>query len=148
MSETLYSSDLTGKALLGCRVTGMQLTGNKQIRTIVALQFGAALALGLLLLVIGVAAAWSALLGGLIAALANGYFAYRTFVHYRAQETEQMARQILGAEIQKILLTGLMFLLAIVYISPLNIGLLLGSYLIVQLLVPLVVTLYIDRQQS
>jgi F0F1-type ATP synthase assembly protein I len=55
---------------------------------------------------------------------------------------------MLGAEIQKIILTGLMFLLAVVYISPLNIGLLLGSYLIVQIVVPLVVTLYFDRQQS
>ena len=126
----------------------MQLTGNKQIRTIVVLQFGVALALGLLLLVIGMSAAWSGLLGGLIAALTNGYFAYRSFAHYRAQETERLARRMLGAEIQKILLTGLMFLLAVVYISPLNIGLLLGSYLIVQLVVPLVVTLYFDRQQS
>lgn len=133
---------------MGCRETGMKLTGNSQISIIVALQFGVALAIGLLLLVFGKAAAWSGLLGGMIAALANGYFAYRSFTHYRAQEPERLARRMLGAEIQKLFLTGLMFVLVIVYISPLSIGLLLGSYLIVQVVVPLVVTLYIDRQQS
>ncbi|MCU7914836.1 MAG: ATP synthase subunit I [Candidatus Thiodiazotropha sp. (ex Gloverina cf. vestifex)] len=126
----------------------MQLTGNSQIRTIIALQFGVALAIGLVLLVFGKATAWSGLIGGLIAALANGYFAYRSFTRYRAQEPERLARRMLGAEIQKLLLTGLMFVLAIVYISPLNMGALLGSYLVIQVVVPLVATLFQDRQQS
>ncbi|MCU7850676.1 MAG: ATP synthase subunit I [Candidatus Thiodiazotropha sp. (ex Monitilora ramsayi)] len=126
----------------------MQLTGNSQIRTIIALQFGVALAIGLVLLAFGKAAAWSGLIGGLIAALANGYFAYRSFTRYRAQEPERLARRMLGAEIQKLLLTGLMFVLAIVYISPLNMGALLGSYLVVQVAVPLLATLFQDRQQS
>jgi ATP synthase protein I len=124
----------------------MQLTGNNQIRTIIALQFGAALGLGLLLLLFGKAHAWSGFVGGMIAALANGYFSLRSFVHYRAQEPEQIARRMLGAEIQKLLLIGLMFVLAIRYISPLSMGALLGVYLIVQVVVPLVVTLIHDRQ--
>ena len=126
----------------------MQLAGNSQIRALVALQFGAALGIGLLLLLFGKAVAWSGAMGGLIAALANGYFAYRTFSHYRAQNPERLAGRILGAEIQKLLLTGLMFVLAIVYITPLSIGALLGSYLVVQVVVPLVVTLIYDRKQS
>ncbi|MCU7810089.1 MAG: ATP synthase subunit I [Candidatus Thiodiazotropha sp. (ex Notomyrtea botanica)] len=126
----------------------MQLTGNSQIRTIIALQFGVALVIGLVLLVFGKATAWSGLIGGLIAALANGYFAYRSFTRYRAQEPERLTRRMLGAEIQKLLLTGLMFVLAIVYISPLNMGALLGSYLVIQVVVPLVTTLFQDKQQS
>jgi ATP synthase protein I len=126
----------------------MQLTGNSQIRTVVLLQFGAGLAIGLLLVMFGKAVAWSGLLGGLIAALANAYFAYRSFAHYRAQEPERIAQRMLGAEIQKLLLTGLMFGLAIAYITPLSIGVLLGSYLFVQLVVPLVVVFFQDLKKS
>ena len=124
----------------------MQLTGNSQIRTLVAVQFGAALGMGLLLLLIGKTHAWSGLIGGMIAALANGFFAFRAFAHYRAQEPERIARRMLGAELQKLLLTGLMFLLAIRYISSLSMGTLLGGYLIVQVVVPLLVTLIHDRE--
>jgi ATP synthase protein I len=126
----------------------MQLTGNSQIRALVALQFGAALGIGLLLLLSGRAAAWSGAIGGLIAALANGYFAFRTFSRYRAQNPERLAGRLLGAEVQKLILTGMMFVLAIVYVTPLSIGALLGSYLVVQMVVPLVVTLIYDRKQS
>jgi len=133
---------------MGYRETGMQLTGNSQIRTIVALQLGGALAIGLLSLLIGKVEALSALSGGLIAALGNGFFALRAFGRYRAEEPGRIAARMFGAEIQKLILTGLMFVLAIMSITPLSIGALLGGYLIVQVVVPLVVTLIQDRQQS
>lgn len=126
----------------------MQLTGNSQIRTLVLFQIGAGLAIGLLLLAFGRSVALSGFAGGMIAGLANGYFAARTFVRYRAQEPERVAQRMLGAEIQKLLLTGLMFGIAIVTIDPLSIGVLLGSYLFVQLAVPLLVVFFQDRQQS
>ena len=126
----------------------MQLTGNSQIRTIIAFQIGTALGLSLLLLLFGKTQAWSGFVGGMIAALANGYFALRAFAHYRAQEPERIARRMLGAEIQKLLLTGLMFVIAIRFITPLSMGALLGCYLIVQVVVPLVVTLIHDRQHA
>jgi len=126
----------------------MQLTGNNQIRVIVLLQIGVGLAIGLLLLLFGKGVAVSGLIGGLIAALANGYFAYRSFTRYRAQEPGRILQRMFGAEIQKLLLTGLMFVLAIVYITPLSMGALLGSYLFVQLVVPLAVIFYQDKQQS
>jgi len=126
----------------------MQLTGNNQIRTLVLFQLGAGPAIGLLLLVFGGTAALSGFVGGMIAALANGYAAFRSFAPYRAQEPGRVAQRMLGAEIQKLLLTGLMFALAIVTITPLSIGALLGGYLFVQLVVPLVVVFFQDRQQS
>lgn len=126
----------------------MQLTGNSQIRTLVLFQFGAGLAIGLLLLMFGKTVAFSGFAGGMIAALANGYFAYRSFAHYRAQEPGRVAQRMLGAEIQKLLLTGLMFAIAIITITPLSIGALLGGYLFIQLVVPLVVVFFQDRQQS
>jgi ATP synthase protein I len=126
----------------------MQLTGNSQIRMLVALQFGAALCMGLLLLLFGKTHALSGFIGGMIAALANGYFALRAFAHYRAQQPERIARRMLGAEIQKLFLTGLMFVVAIRFISPVSIGALLGCYLLVQVVVPLVVTLIQDRRHA
>ena len=133
---------------MGCRETGMQLTGNSQIRTIVAYQFLAALGVGLLLLLFGKTLAWSGFLGGMIAALANGYFAWRAFAHYHAQQPERIARRMLGAEIQKLFLTGLMFVMAIRFVDPLSLGSLLGCYLFIQVVVPLAVTLIHDRRHA
>ncbi|MBT3046658.1 MAG: ATP synthase subunit I [Candidatus Thiodiazotropha sp.] len=126
----------------------MQLAGNSQIRTIVALQFGAALSVGLVLLAFGKTVAYSGFIGGLIAAAANGFFAYRSFTHYRAQDPQKIAGRMFGAEIQKLIVTGLMFGLTIVTISPLSIGALLGCYLLVQVAVPLIVLVFQDRQHS
>jgi ATP synthase protein I len=126
----------------------MQLTGNNQIRTIVALQFGAALIIGMALLVFGKTVALSGLIGGLIAALANGFFARRSFARYRAQDPGKIASRMFGAEIQKLILTGLMFALTIVTIKPLSIGILLGCYLCVQVAVPVIVLVLKDRQHS
>ncbi|MGD9172296.1 MAG: ATP synthase subunit I [Candidatus Thiodiazotropha sp.] len=126
----------------------MQLTGNSQIRTIVALQFGAALMVGLILLAFGKTVAMSGMIGGLIAAAANGFFAYRSFTRYRAQDPQKIAGRMFGAEIQKLIITGLMFGLTIVTITPLSIGALLGCYLFVQVAVPLIVLVFEDRQHS
>ncbi|MCG7927342.1 MAG: ATP synthase subunit I [Candidatus Thiodiazotropha taylori] len=126
----------------------MQLTGNSQIRTIVVLQIGASLILGLGLLFFGENAALSGFIGAFIAATANGYFAFRSFVHYRAQEPEKIAGRLFGAEIQKMVMTGILFGLTIVNFDSVNIGLLLGCYLIVQVAVPLIVLIYQDRQHS
>jgi len=133
---------------MGYRAAGMQLTENKQIHTILAFQLVTGLAVGLLLLVFGKSVAFSGLMGGMIAALSSGYLAIRSLGHYRAQEPERVAGRMLRAEIQKLVLIGLMFLIVIVYIKPSNFGILLGSYLIVQMGVPLVVTFIKDRQQS
>lgn len=126
----------------------MQLTGNNQIRTIVMLQFGAALTVGLVFLAFGKTVALSGFIGGLIAAAANGFFAYRSFTHYRAQDPQKIAGRMFGAEIQKLIMTGLMFGLTFVTVRPLSIGTLLGCYLFVQVAIPLIVLIFQDRQHS
>jgi ATP synthase protein I len=137
---------LTGEAYLGYRETGMQLTGNNQIRTIIVLQFGASIVIGLAFLAFGKSLALSGLTGGLIAASANGLFAYRSFRRYRAQEPGKIVGQMFGAEIQKLVLTGFLFWLTIVTLESLNIGILLGAYLMVQVAIPLIVLVFRDRQ--
>jgi F0F1-type ATP synthase assembly protein I len=126
----------------------MQLTGNSQIRTIVVLQFGASVVLGLILLAFGKIIAVSGFIGALIAAAANGFFAFRSFAPYRAQEPGRIAGRMYGAEIQKLILTGLFFGLTIVTFESVNIGLLLSCYLFVQVVVPLIVLVIRDRQHS
>jgi ATP synthase protein I len=126
----------------------MQLTGNSQIRTIVTLQFGAAITIGLILLAFGKTIALSGVIGGLIATAANGFFAFRIFTHYRAEEPQKIAGRMFGAEIQKLIITGVMFGLTIVTITPLSIGALLGGYLFIQVAIPLIVLIIEDRQHS
>jgi len=114
-------------------------SGAGQAKKILLSQLGVTAALSVLVMPIGWIYAYSVLLGGLIAGLANGYFARRIFRPYRAQEPEKLVFGFYGAEIKKLLLTGLMFVGAIQWIDPLSIGALFGGYLIIQL-VPAVTT--------
>ncbi len=111
----------------------MYNSGAVQAKKIVLSQLGATAAIAVLVLPIGWVYTTSVLLGGMIAALANGYFATRIFRPYRAQKPEKLVFSFYGAEIKKLLLTGLMFLGAILWVDPLSIGALFGGYLIIQL---------------
>ena len=95
--------------------------------------------ISVLVLPIGWVYTYSALVGGLIATLTNGYFARRIFRPYRAQEPGKLVSSFYGAEFKKLLLTSLMFAGAILWIDPLSIGAFFGGYLIIQL-VPAVVS--------
>ncbi len=116
----------------------MYNSGAVQAKKIVLSQLGATAAISVLVLPFGWVYTTSVSLGGLIAALANGYFATRIFRPYRAQRPEKLLFSFYGAEIKKLLLTGLMFLGAIFWIDPLSIGALFGGYLIIQLVPALV----------
>ncbi len=116
----------------------MYNSGAVQAKKIVLSQLGATAAISVLVLPIGWVYTSSVLLGGLIAALANGYFATRIFRPYRAQKPEKLVFSFYGAEIKKLSLTGLMFVGAILWVDPLSIGALFAGYLIIQL-VPAVV---------
>ena len=118
----------------------MYNSGAVQAKKIVLSQLGATAAISVLVLPIGWVYTTSVLLGGLISALANGYFATRIFRPYRAQKPEKLVYSFYGAEIKKLLLTGLMFAGAILWIDPLSIVALFGGYLVIQL-VPAVVSL-------
>ena len=78
--------------------------------------------------------ALSALLGGAIGTLANGAFAYWVFRRYRAQEPQALVMRFYGAELAKVGLTLVLFVLVFVYVAPLNLPALFGGYLVVQVL--------------
>ncbi len=112
----------------------MYNSGAVQAKKIVLLQLGATAAISVLVLPVGWVYTSSVLIGGLIAALANGYFATRIFRPYRAQEPEKLVFSFYGAEIKKLLLSGLMFVGAMLWIEPLSVVALFGGYLIIQLI--------------
>jgi ATP synthase protein I len=126
----------------------MQLTGRSQIRNLILAQFGASILIALLLLLVSGIQAKSALAGGLIAASTNGLSALKAFARYRAQEPGKVLARLYGAELQKLLLTALLFAVAVISLHPLSVGALLGAYLLVQVLVPLIVLYVEDRLKT
>ncbi|RDH89461.1 MAG: hypothetical protein DIZ77_12050 [endosymbiont of Seepiophila jonesi] len=126
----------------------MQLAGNDQIRLIVLTQTLSSIAVAIILGAFGWVCVWSGLLGGLISTATNGFMAARIFVTYRAQEPGRMLAKMYGSELQKILLTGILFGVVVFWIKPLSIGAMLGSYLFVQVVAPLFVLIYTDQMKS
>ena len=126
----------------------MQLTGSNQIRHVIWAQYGATVAIGLGLATVDLMFAWSGLLGGLVSASVNSLMALKLFVPYRAQNTAEVLGRMLGAEVQKLLLTGVLFALVILAVHPLSVGTLLGTYLFIQAVVPILVLLTEDRLKT
>lgn len=123
----------------------MQLAGNSRIRPIIWAQFGTTIVVSLVLVLLGDLHAWSSLIGGLISASVNGLMALKVFVPYRAQDPAEVLARIFGAEMQKLLLTGILFATVILTVQPLSIVALLGTYLFVQVAVPIMVLYCDDR---
>ncbi len=122
----------------------MHLADKRQAyRTVLAQLVTSLTAALLLLMVAGGVYAYSGLAGGLIATLGNVLFAYRIFVRYTAQEPGRLVARFYGAEILKLVLTGLLFAGVILWIKPLSVGALFGIFLLVQLM-PMVVVQLLD----
>ena len=123
----------------------MQLSGKSDAFRLIQAQFVAALLAALLLLPLGWVDIYSGLIGGMIAMLANAYFAARIFARYRAQDPARITGRFYGAELQKLILTGLLFAAAILWVRPLSIGALLGVFLFVQIVPMLVSHFYFEK---
>ncbi len=126
----------------------MQPTGNSQIRHIISAQFGVAISVALALLLFNQLYAWSGLIGGLISASTNGLTARKVFLPYRAQNPGEVLARFYGAEFWKLLLTGILFAVVLISVEPLSFGALLGCYLFVQLVVPIIVFVIDDRRKT
>ena len=112
-------------------------------RTILAQLAMTLIAALFLQLVAGKVFAYSGLAGGMIATLANALFAFRIFVRYTAQEPGKLLARFYGAEILKLVLTGLLFAGVILWIKPLSVGALFGVFLLVQM-APMVIVQLLD----
>lgn len=126
----------------------MQLAGNSQIRHVIWAQLGFTIAIALGLSFIDLAYAWSGLLGGLVPASINSLMALKVFVPYRAQNPAEVLGRMLSSEVQKLLLTGACFAIVILVVHPLSVGALFGTYLFIQVAVPVIAILTEDRLKT
>lgn len=111
----------------------MNPTSDNQVWKLVVVQLMASLAAASALIFVSWVHAWSGLIGGLIATTASSFFAMRIFVRYRAQEPGKLLGRFYGAELQKLVLTGVLFAAAIIWVKPLSAGALFGVFLLVQM---------------
>lgn len=116
----------------------MQKTSTKQIRRILLMQLLATIVISVCLLVFEQIYFWSALAGGLIATLANAYFAWKVFVRSQESAAEKILATYYGAEVSKIILTVMLFTAAIVMIKPLSMITLISVYFFNQFIPALV----------
>jgi len=91
------------------------------------------LLLAALLLFYGRTEAISGLIGGLAAVAGNGFLGFFVFQQYRAQQPGAILGKYYLAEIAKLAMTALVFLLVILYLRPISIAAMLGIFLIVHL---------------
>ncbi len=115
----------------------MALTDKTQARRLIRAQLLLTTVSALALLPFGWVYTYSILFGGLIATLGNVYFASRVFVRYRAERPDRLLGGIYRAEIVKLLIVAGLFGAVVVLVSPISIVGLLGGYLCVQMVAPL-----------
>lgn len=84
-----------------------------------------------LLLLVSVPAAYSALAGGLIAIVATTWFAIKVFAGRDTKQPAVELRSFYLAEINKLIITGAMFVAVFVVIKPVNGAALLAVYFLV-----------------
>lgn len=99
----------------------------------ILVQCGATLVAGLISSLFGWTSAYSAMLGGIIATIPNGYFAARVFAHQGAQAAPKIVRSFYRGEAVKLGLTALMFCLVFILVKPLGVAALFSAFVTVQM---------------
>lgn len=105
-----------------------------QIRVILLLQLVVTLGMSAVALAFGDVYGKSALAGGLIATLANAWFAKQAFRNPTEKDPKQILSTVYRAEISKVILTLLMFVAAIRLVRQLHIITLVSTYFICTLI--------------
>ena len=70
--------------------------------------------------IFGVVAGYSALLGGLISAVPNSYFALHAFKFQGARNADKVVKGFIRGELGKIVFTGVLFALSFTLVTSLN----------------------------
>lgn len=102
--------------------------------------------ISLLLIFVDWTAAYSGLAGGLIATLTTAWFALKVLGNKTTDEPVVVLRSFYWGEINKILLTGALFVAAFVLIRPVNGAALLAVYFFVYM-TPLVVDYFLQPKR-
>lgn len=103
------------------------------VHRIIILQLGLSVVVALLAWQFGVSAAWSALLGGLVSTLPNGYFIWRAFYYRGARRSHEMVNALYQGAAWKFVLTAVLFALVFSMGWPLNFIALFAGFVAAQL---------------
>jgi ATP synthase protein I len=101
------------------------------------------IAISAVLFFLDVVMAYSALTGGLIATIANAWFAYKVFRVSPDSAAQTMLASAYMGEIYKIILTGALFICAFVLIKPISAVALLITYFVIHM-TPAMVSALVD----
>ncbi len=115
---------------------------SEKIRSVVFRQLILTLLISAAAFLIGKDQAVSALIGGLGASLANAVFGYWVFSAYQAQKPGKLLTKLYVAEFAKLVLTGIIFLAAILFYENLSLVAMLVTYFIVHVTASLLVATY------
>jgi len=107
------------------------------LRRLLLIQLIATVVVATLAWAIQTQAGMSALVGGLASLAGNLLFAIWIFAPYKAQRPGSLVSRFYLAEIAKLVVIGLIFATAIIWLKPLNVVALFGSFFVVQVLSPL-----------
>lgn len=113
---------------------------NQALKFITA-QFVVTIALSSAFLIFDYVMAYSALVGGLIATLANAWFAVKVFRVRSIETAETLMATFYVGEIYKFIFTGAMFIMAFVLIKPINVVALFVTYFLIHM-TPAVVNVF------
>ncbi len=114
-------------------LTQQHQQSKSQAITYIKSQLVLTIAISVLCLIFGIVEAYSALTGGLIATIANAWFAYKVFRLSPDSAAEMMLASAYLGEIYKILLTGALFICAFVLIRPISAAALLITYFVIHM---------------
>lgn len=112
----------------------MLRTGTTQIKQILLIQVTASLLIGAVSGLLGYTVAISTIAGGLIASMANGYFAWKVFSKQQETESAQILSTYYQAEVGKIILTVMLFVFVFNTIKPLSVIALMSAYLLITMI--------------
>lgn len=122
-------------------LTQQHQQSKKQAFIFIKAQFLITLLITAICLFFDVVVAYSALTGGIIAAVASAWFAYKVFRLSPDSAAESMVASAFMGEVYKVILTGALFICAFVLIKPVSAVTLLITYFIVHMTPALVSSL-------
>nr|WP_295401943.1 ATP synthase subunit I [uncultured Thiocystis sp.] len=126
----------------------MQQPGAFQAKRILKIQFAFGLAMTILALPFGNSVAISVLVGSGTCLLANSLLAVWVFREYRAAETARLAMRFYRGEAAKIALILGLFATAFAVIDNLNLPVMLGAYVAVQVIPTLIAAQFGSRNMT
>jgi ATP synthase protein I len=129
------------------RIARLAAEDTKQVIGFVLAQIITSIVLAALLLLYDLTAAYSGLIGGMIASLSNGWFALKVFSARNAQPAQAL-RRFYWAEINKLIMAGSMFIAVFVMLRPVNAAALLAAYFLVHMVPALLAAINAGRNRD